>query len=160
DTHGMAQLGGPVISTFGCGNVFSPIPAPHSVDILIGMEMSEILRPGFLDLLKQGGTIVLNEFAAIPVGVKKKDYPSLANIEKILKPYNVIKIDASRTAAELGDKTGATANTVVLGLLSTIAPFDRIPSAIWQSALMKLSPTDSIKSANQTAFKAGRDYIP
>jgi indolepyruvate ferredoxin oxidoreductase alpha subunit len=160
DTHGMAQLGGPVISTFGCGNVHSPIAAPLSSDMLIGMEYSEVLRPGFLELLKPGGTIILNEFAAIPIGVKKKEYPSMAAIEKILKPYNVIKIDANKLATELGDKTGATANTIVLGLLSTIAPFDSIPSAIWQSALMKLSPTDSIKSANQIAFNAGRDYHP
>ncbi|MFQ9492595.1 MAG: 2-oxoacid:acceptor oxidoreductase family protein [Bilophila wadsworthia] len=30
ETHGMAQMGGPVISTFGCGEVFSPalVPGP------------------------------------------------------------------------------------------------------------------------------------
>ncbi|MFH1756264.1 MAG: 2-oxoacid:acceptor oxidoreductase family protein, partial [Candidatus Latescibacterota bacterium] len=157
DTHGMAQLGGPVISTFGCGKVYSPIPAPHAVDILVGMEISEVLRPGFLDYLKPGGTIVLNEFAAIPAGVKKKDYPSLAAIEKLLKPYHVIKINANAIASTLGDASGAAANTVVLGLLSTIAPFDRIPADIWRSALMSLSPTDSIKSANQVAFNEGRN---
>lgn len=160
DTHGMAQLGGPVISTFGCGRVFSPIPAPRSVDILVGMEFSEILRPGFLDFLKPGGTIILNEFSAIPVGVKKKDYPSLSAIEKLLKPYDVIKIDANQIAADLGDTTGSTANTVVLGLLSTIQPFNCIPAEIWQSALLSLSPTDAIKSANVSAFEAGRDYFP
>jgi len=160
DTHGMAQLGGPVISTFGCGKIFSPIPAPQSVDVLVGMEFSEVLRPGFLDLLRPGGTVILNEFSAIPAGVKKKDYPSLARIEKMLKPYNVIKIDANKIAADLGDATGATANTVVIGLLSTLEPFDRIPAAVWRSALMKLSPTDSIQSANRIAFDAGRDYHP
>jgi indolepyruvate ferredoxin oxidoreductase alpha subunit len=160
DTHGMAQLGGPVISTFGCGRVFSPIPAPHAVDILVAMEYSEILRPGFLDLLKPGGTVIVNEFAAVPTGTKKTDYPRLADIEKLLKPYSVIKIDAYKIAADLGDETGSTANTVVLGLLSTIEPFNCIPAAIWRSALMKLSPTEAIQSANQTAFEAGREYIP
>jgi indolepyruvate ferredoxin oxidoreductase alpha subunit len=160
DTHGMAQLGGPVISTFACGRVFSPIPAPHAVDILVGMEFSEVLRPGFLDFLKPGGTIILNEFSAIPVGIKKKDYPRLPDIEKLLKPFDVIKIDANKIAADLGDTAGSTANTVVLGLLSTISPFNCIPEAIWQSALMKLSPTESTKSANQIAFEAGRNYNP
>ncbi|MFQ5653004.1 MAG: thiamine pyrophosphate-dependent enzyme, partial [bacterium] len=52
DTHGMAQLGGSVISTFACGKVDSPIPAPSSVDVLVAMEVGEVLRPGFLELLK------------------------------------------------------------------------------------------------------------
>jgi hypothetical protein len=44
----------------------------------------------------------------------------------------------------------------VLGLLSTIEPFNRIPAEIWLEALMTLSPTDTIKSANQISFEAGR----
>ena len=159
DTHGMAQLGGPVISTFGCGRVFSPILAPHSADILVVMEVSEVLRPGFLDLLKSKGTIIFNKFRTLPVNIKKEDYPSFQDIEKILEKYKVIKIDANKVVYDLGDKTGRTANVVVLGLLSTIDPFNLIPEEIWLSALMSVSPTDAIKSANQTAFKAGRKYI-
>lgn len=51
DTHGMAQMGGPVISTFGCGAVASPVLLPGSADCLIAMEQSEVLRPGFLEML-------------------------------------------------------------------------------------------------------------
>ena len=159
DTHGMAQLGGPVVSTFNCGRVFSPIQAPHSADILVVMEVSEVLRPGFLDLLKPNGTIIFNTFRALPVNIKKEDYPSVPEIEKILEKYKFIKIDANKVVYDLGDKTGRTANVVVLGLLSTIDPFNLIPEEIWLSVLMSVSPTDAIKSANQTAFKAGRKYI-
>jgi Pyruvate/2-oxoacid:ferredoxin oxidoreductase delta subunit len=42
ETHGMAQMGGPVVSTFGCGNVACPDLAPASADCLIAMEESEV----------------------------------------------------------------------------------------------------------------------
>ncbi len=156
DTHGMAQLGGSVISTFSCGDVHSPVLAPGSADVLVVMEVSEVLRPGFLDLLKPSGTIIFNTFTALPANVKKEDYPDLALIEKALAGYRTIKIDANQVARDIGDMMGRTANVVVLGLLSTIEPFAQIPEAVWQAALMAISPTDLIKSANQLAFTAGR----
>ncbi|MFQ5865438.1 MAG: 2-oxoacid:acceptor oxidoreductase family protein [bacterium] len=159
DTHGMAQLGGPVISTFNCGKVYSPIPAPNSVDVLVVMEATEVLRPGFLELLKPDGTIIFNTFKALPVNVKKEDYPDINDIEKALKEYNVIKIDANKIASDLGDKLSRSANVVVLGLLSTIKPFDLIPEEIWLSALMSMSPDDMIKSANRLAFLEGRNLL-
>ena len=43
ETHGMAQMGGPVISTFSYGNVHSPVLLPGQTDCLIAMEKSEAL---------------------------------------------------------------------------------------------------------------------
>ena len=157
DTHGMAQLGGPVISTFSCGNVYSPVLAPGSADVLVVMEMSEVLRPGFLDLLKPGGTIIFNTFKALPPNTKKEDYPQLADVEKSLEGYKVITIDANRVAYDLKDKTGKTANVVVLGLLSTVEPFNQIPREVWLKSLMNHSPNDQVKSANHIAFMGGRE---
>ncbi len=157
DTHGMAQLGGSVISTFACGNAYSPILSPGSTDILVVMETSEVLREGFLELLKPGGTIVLNRFEAVPPTAKKEDYPKFDDIKKALSNYKVIEFDALETVSKLGDKLGKTANVAVLGLLSTIEPLNKIPLEIWMSALMKLSPKDEIKSANQISFEAGRN---
>ncbi len=159
DTHGMAQLGGSVISTFSCGKVYSPVLAPNSVDVLVVMEMSEILRPGFLSLLKPGGTIILNKFKVIPVTAKPEDYPKFEEIELAIKEYNVIQIDANNTVLKLGDISGKTANVAVLGLLSTIEPFNLIPEEIWLSALMSVSPNDFIKSANKAAFEVGKQLI-
>ncbi|MBI4647591.1 MAG: 2-oxoacid:acceptor oxidoreductase family protein [Bacteroidia bacterium] len=159
DTHGMAQLGGPVISTFSCGDVYSPILAHGSADVLVVMEIGEALRPGFLELLKPDGTIIFNNFKAMPVNLKKEEYPSISEIEKSLENYKLIKIDANKIAYDLGDKFGKTANVVVLGLLSTIHPFNAIPEQIWLTALMALSPTGFIKSANKIAFKQGRKII-
>ncbi len=157
DTHGMAQLGGSVISTFACGKVHSPILAPGSADLLVVMETSEVLRPGFLDLLKPGGRILMNTFKALPVTAKKEDYPRDEAIEELLEPYDVTRIDAAATARETGDHGARTANVVMLGLLSTIEPFNMIPRETWLSALMSISPTDFIKAANQASFKAGRE---
>ena len=156
DTHGMAQLGGPVISTFSCGEVFSPVLAPNSADVLVVMEVSEVLRPGFLELLKPDGTIIINDFTALPVNVKKEDYPAFEDIEKVLQGYEVIKIDANKLAYEIGDKSGRRANVMVIGLLSTIKPFNYIPEQIWLSALMSVSPNDMAKAGNSLAFKKGR----
>lgn len=158
DTHGMAQLGGPVISTFACGNVHSPNLAPGSADVLVVMEMSEVLRPGFLDLLKPNGTILFNKFRALPPNTKMEDYPKLEAIKETIKEYNVIEIDAIKIANSFGDKSGRTANVVVLGALSTMQPFDKISKDIWIKALMDLSPNDSIKAANKIAFEGGRRY--
>ncbi|NOQ27431.1 MAG: pyruvate ferredoxin oxidoreductase [Bacteroidales bacterium] len=159
DTHGMAQLGGSVISTFSCGKVYSPVLAPNSVDVLVVMEISEVLRPGFLSLLKPGGTIILNKFKVIPVTAKPEDYPKFEDIESAIKNYNVIQIDANETVLNLGDVSGKTANVAVLGLLSTIKPFHIIPEEIWLSAIMSVSPNDFIKSANKAAFDAGKQLI-
>lgn len=156
DTHGMAQLGGSVISTFSCGDVYSPALAPHSVDALVAMEISELLRPGFIELLKPGGTIIFNEFTALPVTASKEDYPSIEQIKDVVRDYNVLHIDANRIAFDLGDKAGRTANVVVIGLLSTVKPFANIPESVWQRALLKISPNEVTKSVNLMAFAKGR----
>lgn len=158
DTHGMAQLGGPVISTFACGDVHSPILAPGSADVLVVMEMSEVLRPGFLDLLKPNGVILFNKYRALPPNTKIEDYPKLDDIKNALKGFSVIEIDALQVAESLGDKSGKTANVVVLGALSKMEPFNKIPADIWINALMELSPNEAIKNANKIAFKGGCEY--
>ncbi len=157
DTHGMAQLGGSVISTFSCGKVYSSNLAPQSADLLVVMETSEVLRPGFLDLLKPEGKLIVNNFKALPPTAKPEDYPDFKDIMNSVKDYDLIEIDANKTAYELGDKEGRTANVVVLGLLSTISPFDKIPYEVWLEALMSVSPNDYIKSANKISFDAGRE---
>ncbi len=158
DTHGMAQLGGPVISTFSCGDVFSPILAPGSADLLVAMEVSEVLRPGFLELLVPGGTIIINRFTALPVTASKEDYPAAEAIDEALEGYSVIKINAAQIATGLGDQSGRTANVAVLGLLSTLHPFHLIPQGIWEEALSHLSPNEFLATANIRAFRAGRDH--
>ena len=159
DTHGMAQLGGPVISTFSCGKVYSPVPAPSSIDVIVVMEISEVLRPGFLDLLKQDGTIIFNNFTTLPVNAKPEDYPDIEEIEKALAEYNVVKIDANKVSFDLGDTMGRSANVVVLGVLSTIKPFNLIPKEIWLDALTSVSNNKIVMAVNSLAFNEGRKIL-
>jgi len=159
DTLGMAQLGGSVISTFSCGNVFSSNLAPHSTDVLVVMEQSEVLRPGFIDLLKPDGTIILNKFSALPINAKKEDYPNIKSIKKVLNQYKIININANQIALDMNDKSGISTNVIIIGLLSMIDPFSKIPTEIWQSAILELSPNDFFKSMNLSAYFRGRELL-
>ena len=159
DTHGMAQLGGSVISTFSCGKVHSPIFYPQTADVLVAMEASEILRDGFLEMLKPNGTIIFNKFMALPPNIKRTDYPKFDKILETLKNYNVIEIDALKLVQKLGDKEGKTANVAVLGLLSTIEPFNKIPTTIWLETLLEVSPNKIIAGANHASFMEGRKLV-
>ena len=156
ETHGMAQMGGPVISTFGCGSVRSPVLLPGTADCLIVMEKSEVLRPDFLELLRPGGTLLLANTKIIPAGMTAQDYPTDAQIQAVLKPYQVIEVDVLGKAFELGDPTGRAANVVMLGVLSTLSPFDTFPEGLWLQALQKINPKSGVWAANYAAFKAGK----
>jgi indolepyruvate ferredoxin oxidoreductase alpha subunit len=159
ETHGMAQMGGPVISTFSCGDVSSPILLPGSADCLIVMEKSEVLRPGFLDMLKPGGTVLMAETRIVPQGLPEDQYPSAEDIDKALKSYQVLEVDVLGKALELGDPTGRTANVVMMGILSTLSVFESFPPQLWLQALKITNPKPAVWAANYTAFNAGREIL-
>lgn len=158
ETHGMAQMGGPVISTFACGNVRSPQIIPGTADSLIVMEKSELLRPGFLGMLKEGGTILFADTAIVPQGFDPEQYPSDEAIAELLEGYNVIKLDILSEAIKLGDTTGRSANVVMLGVLSTVAPFNTLPEECWLSALKNVTPA-KMWAGNYAAFMAGKKLM-
>jgi indolepyruvate ferredoxin oxidoreductase alpha subunit len=155
ETHGMAQMGGPVISTFSCGEVHSPVLLPGTADCLVVMEKSELLRPGFLDLLRPGGTVVLAETRILPMGLGEADYPGDPLLQEALRPYRVVAVDVLAKALELGDPTGRSANVVMMGVLALQAPFDQFPESLWLQALHKLNPNPKVWSSNHAAFLSG-----
>ena len=155
ETHGMAQMGGPVISTFACGRVHSPVLLPHSADCLIVMEISEVLRPGFLEMLRPGGTVLMARTTMVPQGMKAEDYPSLESIRALAAGYELVEIDVLTTALALGDSTGRVANVVMMGVLSTVSPFTALPLGLWLQALQEVTPT-AAWPGNYHAFQAGR----
>lgn len=159
ETHGMAQMGGPVISTFGCGTVYSPNFIPGTADVLIAMEKSEILRPGFLEMLKPDGVVLMAETAILPQGFDAEAYPSDEVLDKQADGAKIIKLDALKSAIELGDRSGRSANVVMLGALSSLSPFNAIPSEVWLKALQKVSPTPAIWAANEAAFNKGTTLV-
>jgi indolepyruvate ferredoxin oxidoreductase alpha subunit len=159
ETHGMAQMGGPVISTFACGSVFSPVLVPNSADALILMEKSELLRPGFLEMLKPGGTILMANTRILPQGLGRDQYPSDDILMKHLEQFRVIQVDVLDAAMALGDASGRSANVVMLGALSKTAPFDTLPEEMWLTALKNVSPKPAIWAANYAAFVSGRNLL-
>ena len=159
ETHGMAQMGGPVISTFSCGNVYSPVLMPGKADCLIVMEMSEMLRPGFLELLKAGGSILVARTTVVPPSISAEAYPDVEKIKSAAKGYNLIEIDVLAKAMEIGDTTGRIANVVMMGALSKIAPFDRIPEQLWLQALKDVTPVPVLWGGNYQAFHVGRELL-
>ena len=156
ETHGMAQMGGPVISTFACGAVHSPVLMPGTTQCLVSMERSEVFRPGFLDMLSPGGTVILADTAIMPPLFKAENYPTVEAVREALAGYKVIDVDVLGTALGLGDPTGRSANVVMIGVLSTLAPFDSFPIEYWLQALKNVSPKPAIWQANYAAFLAGR----
>jgi len=157
ETHGMAQMGGPVISTFACGDVHSPVLLPGTANCLIAMEESEVLRPGFLEMLKPGGTILLAQTKIMPLGLPEGQYPTDAQIHESLHGYHVIEIDALGKALELGDRSGRAANVVMMGVLSTVPPFNLFPPEMWLAALKNANSKPAVWAVNYTAFHAGRE---
>ena len=159
ETHGMAQMGGPVISTFACGNVYSPQLTPQSADALIVMEKSELLRSDFISTLKPGGTVLIANTRVIPQGMESSKYPSDEVIDSLLEGFNVIKVNVLNMAIELGDPTGKIANVIMLGALSALEPFNAIPVEVWFQAIKNVSPKSVIWDSNYAAYKAGRSMI-
>jgi indolepyruvate ferredoxin oxidoreductase alpha subunit len=154
ETHGMAQMGGPGISTFACGKVHSPVLLPGEADCLIAMEMSEILRPGFLELLRPNGTILAASTVLVPQGMDPKDYPELEAIRKATSGFRLVEIDVLEAALGLGDTSGRIANVVMMGTLSTLAPFNVLPEQLWLRALQEVTPAPAW-GGNYLAFLAG-----
>ncbi|MBC7354675.1 MAG: 2-oxoacid:acceptor oxidoreductase family protein [Desulfomicrobiaceae bacterium] len=156
ETHGMAQMGGPVISTFACGTTWSPAPLPGTVHCLVAMEQAEVLRPGFVDLLTPDGTILIAPTTILPGGMQPEDYPSRERIETALSAFTVRWVDVQAEALRLGDVSGRSANVVMLGVLSTLAPWNSFPVDYWLEALRRVAPKPEVWQMNHAAFQAGR----
>ena len=166
ETHGMAQMGGPVISTFSCGNVSSPVLMPGSADCLIVMEKGEVLRPGFLEMLKPDGAIILANTRIVPPGLPEDQYPRDELIHTYISQFlkegskrQVIEVDVLSKALELGDRSGRSANVVMMGILSTLSPFNLIPENLWLKALKNANSKPAVWAANYVAFQKGRQTV-
>lgn len=159
ETHGMAQMGGPVISTFSCGKVCSPVLLPGTADCLVTMEKSEILRQGFVDMLKPGGTVLMANTRVFPYGVDEDQYPTAQEIQDVLEGYKIVEVDVLAEALALGDESGRSANVVMMGALSKLAPFGDFPEELWLQALKNVSPKPAIWTANYAAFNAGKELV-
>ena len=60
--------------------------------------------------------------AIIPQNLDPADYPTADQLRRALEGHRVVEIDVLGKAIDLGDKAGRSANVVMMGVLSKIAP--------------------------------------
>jgi indolepyruvate ferredoxin oxidoreductase beta subunit len=152
EVHGMAQRGGCVTSFVRYGEkVYSPLASKGTVDILLSFEQLETLR--YLDFLKKGATIIMNEEQINPPAVNLGDvrYPQdvYKSVRKLFKKTKVI--DATALATLAGNIR--TANTVMIGVLSRYLD---IKTETWEDVLKRIFPEKLVKE-NIKAFDLGRN---
>ena len=148
--HGVAQRGGAVFSHVRFGEkVHSPTARRESVDFMLALEKLEALR--YAHFVKPGGTIIVNDHTVEPVRTADhRDYPSNTIDFLKSKGFNVIVVDATRTAIALGNHRAA--NVVLLGALAELLD---ISDELWNETLNNRIP-ERFLSLNLEAFKAGR----
>ncbi len=122
---GIAQRGGPVHCEIRIGNVFGSRIPPLSSDIMVVMELSEGLKS--LELIKPGGTVILNRKRIYPIDMMAhpEKYPKDEEITRLFKEAKakIIWIDAGEIASEVGLPIAE--NIVLLGVLSLVSSFDK-----------------------------------
>lgn len=148
--HGVAQRGGAVFSHVRFGDkVYSPIARRESVDFMLALEQLEALR--YAHFVKRGGTIIVNEHTVEPVRTADhRDYPNNTVGFLESKGFNVIVVNATQMAIELGNHRAA--NVVLLGALAELLD---ISDDVWNETLNSRIP-ERFLSLNLEAFKAGR----
>ena len=151
EVHGMAQRGGCVTSHVLYGaKVYSPIEKKGNVDILVAFECIESIR--YLDYLKPGGKVIINDLKVYPpaVNLGEMAYPDNV-IELMQKAFKTVKVVSAREIARKA-KNLKTENTALLGVLSQWLDLD---IKLWEEVLQDAFPKKVIE-ANLKAFNLGR----
>jgi len=151
EVHGMAQRGGSVVSQVRYGEkIYSPLIEKGSADIILAFEKLEAVR--YLDFLKPGGAVIINDQQITPLTVFFAKIPYPENIEEICqkKTDKVKMIDGIKKSEALGNPR--VLNTVMMGALSNYTQFDE---KHWIDAIQQRVPSKTF-DLNRRAFEAGR----
>lgn len=150
EVHGMSQRGGSVVTYVKMGEkVYSPLIENGEADVILAFEELEALR--WLDYLKQGGRLVINEqeINPMPVITGKAKYPGDI-VEKLReKVQNVTSINALKIAKECGNIKAI--NMVLIGVM---AASTEIGMDLWLGAIREVIPAKLLE-VNLKAFEAG-----
>lgn len=115
ETIGMAQRGGSVFSHVRLGdNLYSPMIAKGTADLIIGFEPGEAVR--MLPFLREGGQVVVSERAIMPVTatLSGSSYSGADMIEYLKEQVeNLLIVDADKACQEIGSPK--VLNTLLLG---------------------------------------------
>lgn len=139
ETIGMAQRGGSVFSHVRMGdNLYSPMIAKKTADLIIGFEPGEAVR--MLPFLREGGQVVVSSRAIMPVTATLSDSPYCGD-EMIAylrtQAANLLVVDTDKACREIGSPKvlntlllGAAASSGALGLTEEdikLAMKERLP---------------------------------
>ena len=150
EIHGMSQRGGSVSTQVRYGDkVYSPIVGKGSADVIVAFEEMEALR--WLDHLKIGGKMVINDYKIqpVPVNLGMAEYPE-GIIDHLKEKVEVLSFKAAEVATELGNPKAM--NIVLLGaLVKAMGGLDDIDWDAEIEANVKAKFVD----LNKKAFHAG-----
>ncbi len=150
EIHGMSQRGGSVSTQVRYGDkVYSPIVGKGSADVIVAFEEMEALR--WLDYLKIGGKMVINEhrIQPVPVNLGTAEYPE-GIIEHLKEKVEVLSFKAADVATELGNPKAM--NIVLLGaLVKAMGGLDDID---WDAEI-EANVKPKFVELNKKAFHAG-----
>jgi indolepyruvate ferredoxin oxidoreductase beta subunit len=150
EIHGMSQRGGSVSTQVRYGDkVYSPIVGKGSADVIVAFEEMEALR--WLDHLKIGGKMVINDYQIqpVPVNLGVAEYPE-GIIEHLKEKVDVLSFKAAEVATELGNPKAM--NIVLLGaLVKAMGGLDDID----RDAEIEANVKPKFVERNKKAFHAG-----
>ncbi len=149
EVHGMAQRGGSVSTQVRYGEkVHSPIVGRGEADVLVAFEKLEAAR--YADLLRVGGTALVNDYEVMPLPVASGAAAYPQNIyEQLRGAFDLRVIPASEIAKSLGNIRCT--NIVLLGALVRAFALEAID---WNAALTASVPPKAL-ALNLAAFDAG-----
>lgn len=151
EVHGMSQRGGSVVTYIKYGDqVFSPIVEKGEADYLLSFEQLEAAR--WLSYLKKDGTMILStqKIDPMPVIIGAAQYPQDIVPKLQQAGVDLIAVDALDLAQQAGSSKAT--NTVLIGILSTLMPFEK---ETWENAIRELVPSKFL-DLNLKAFELGR----
>jgi len=152
EIHGMSQRGGSVSTQVRFGDkVYSPVVGKGSADVIVAFEEMEALR--WLDHLRIGGTMVINDFQIqpVPVNLGNAEYPE-GIIEHLKGICDVKAFKAAEVATELGNPKAM--NIVLLGAL--VKAMGGLDDSDWDAEI-EANVKAKFIDLNKKAFHAGYD---
>ena len=155
ETHGLSQRGGTVIVHVRLGDVDAPLVPPGRADAILAMELIEAVR--YLDYLRPGGTVVLNNYL-LPPPLPGVEVPPASKLLSAIRERagRVVSVPATKKALELGD--ARVANMVLLGAALEAGVFNGfIDAATVEEAIRESWPKAA--ETNLAALHAGRTLV-
>ena len=153
EVHGMAQRGGSVTTQVRFGKkVYSPIIGKGQADILVSFETMETGK--WLEFLKPGGKVVVNEFEipSAPILACDAVYPT-GVIEALKEKAEVTVFKAGELAVQVGNPR--TANVIIVGALVKAMGLMDID---WE-AVIKKTVKEKFVDINLKALQLGMDQV-